>query len=377
MLKDFFFKKNPMRIYLLKNFLLKIFFKLYSLIVSQPSKKDPIENIAIFSTTGLGDTLWATPALKVLKTQNPNCKITLLTSAVGKEVLLNNPYIDEVIVYSLFSFFNLFFHLKEKKFDAILIFHASQRKIFILAKLLNPYYLVGTMGRSKDLDFLLTHKVLTHSKEHEIVRRLKLLEAIHVHSTEKPTLELFITDEERQEADHFLRSHHIGKNERLIGVQMGSKDPFKRWPKEYFESVLEKLQHKYPHKIILTGAMNEAKLVKSTAKLIPHSLPIYGQISLRCMIAIIEKMDLFLTNDTGPMHLAFAMNIPTIALFSPTHPENCGPLHAKNAFIEYAPRCCFPCLQKNCREPFCMRQINKETVLTHATSILNQPPEKI
>lgn len=360
----------------IKTALLKIFSQLFSFFISRPEKPTKLEKIAIFSTTGLGDTLWAMPAIKALKASFPECRITALLSPIGKEVLLNNPFIDEVIVHSLFPFHKLYMMLRRKKFDAIVIFHASERKIFLLAKLLNPHYIIGTLGRSKDSDFILTNAIKPHFNEHEIQRRVNLIYPLGAQSTNDLKLQVFLTDDEREQANFFLKSMGVEPQDKLIGIHPGSKDIFKRWPKEYFINVAKKLQNRIGCKVIITGSMHESKLAKSIAKELPYSISLFGQVSLRTMIAIIEKMSLYITNDTGPMHIAFAMDIPTISLFSPTHPSSCGPLQASNSIVEYVNRCCVPCLAKKCKDPFCMRQISQETVLKHALSIL-QTEEKL
>jgi heptosyltransferase-2 len=359
-----------MRLYQIKNFFLKFFFSLLNLKQKKEIPFQAIKKIAIFSTTGLGDSLWATPALKVLKESYQEAHVTLVTSAVGKEVLLNNPDVDEVIVYSLFSFWQLFKILKKKQLDAIIIFHASQRKLFVLAKCLNPIFLIGTKGRNKDLDFIFTHLVLPQFHEHEIERRIRLVEAIHAKSTHLNKLSLHISQEERDEADFFLKTHGITKNDLLIGIHPGSKDPYKRWPKEYFEEVAKRIKAKHPVKIIFTGGMDEGELILHFKRLFPDSVGIFGQVSIRTLIAIIERMKCFLTNDTGPMHIGYALEIPTIGLFSPTNPKNCGPYNAKNSYALFVNRCCTPCLQRKCKDPFCLRQIKKQAVIDLMSNII-------
>jgi ADP-heptose:LPS heptosyltransferase len=78
--------------------------------------------------------------------------------------------------------------------------------------------------------------------------------------------------------------------------------------------------------------------------------------------ALIEKFNFFITNDTGPMHIAFAMKTPTIALFSATDPKRCGPYHAENVSVIYKNPTCIPCIRKRCRVPFCLEQISPEEV---------------
>ena len=352
-----------MRFYQIKNFFLKLFFSLLNLKQKKEIPFNQIKKIAIFSTTGLGDTLWAIPAIETLKKTYPNCHLSLVTSATGKEVLLHNPFIDEVIVYSLFSFWSLFKKLKRQSFDAILIFHASQRKLFVLAKLLNPIFLVGTKGRSKDLDFIFTHLTIPHLQEHEIERRLKIVEKLNAIPSSEPKLTVYLTEEEKNEAHFFLKSHGINPEDVIVGIHPGSKDSYKRWPKEYFEEVAKKIKSKFPVKLIFTGGMEEADLIKHFLRKFPDSVGIFGQVSLRTLIAIIQKMKCYLSNDTGPMHIGYALKTPTIGIFSPTNPQNCGPYNAENSYPLYIKRCCTPCLQRRCREPFCLRQISKQDVI--------------
>jgi ADP-heptose:LPS heptosyltransferase len=80
------------------------------------------------------------------------------------------------------------------------------------------------------------------------------------------------------------------------------------------------------------------------------------------MAALIEKLDLLITNDTGPMHIGFAMETPTFALFAPTDPNLCGPYKINHAVVIQKPQTCIPCLRKACASPFCMEQISLENV---------------
>jgi lipopolysaccharide heptosyltransferase II len=359
-----------MPFYHLKNLLLKGLFFLLSPFLNKKSHE--IKRICIFSTTGLGDTLWATPAIKALKEFDPAIELTVVTSPVGKEVLLYNPHIHEMIVESLFSFLNLYRVLKKKRFDAILIFHASQRYIFPLAKLLNTGKVIGTLGQSKGLDFLLSQAIRPHPHDHEIVRRLRIIHAVGVSLPDHPKLELYLKAHEKAEAAYFLKTQGIKEGDKLIGLHPGSKDAFKRWPIEYFEQLGEKFLGQKGVKIVITGSSDEAKLVKQLMRKLPDSVGLFGQVSLRVMMAIIEKMAIYVTNDTGPMHIAFTFETPTIALFSPTHPNLCGPLHAKNALVQFKERCCHPCLHKKCRDPFCMRQISQTEVIHQALTLLDK-----
>src|SRR3990167_10365015 len=113
----------------MKNVLLKFFVFLFKARKHSPALK---RSFLIVSTTGLGDTLWATPALHALRASQPTSSITILTSAIGKNVLQSNPHIDALITLQdpiFFSLLSLYFKLKKKHFTDILIFHTSQRPL--------------------------------------------------------------------------------------------------------------------------------------------------------------------------------------------------------------------------------------------------------
>lgn len=364
--------EDTMRHHLIKNFLILFFFNCLDRLRKKPDLPHQVKKIAIFSTTGLGDTLWSTPAIKALKTAYPDCHLTIITSAVGKEVLLHHPLIDQVIVHSLFSFWQLFRQLRLLHLDAILIFHSSQRKMFLLAKLLQPFYLISTSGRNKSLDPLISHLIKADPDEHEIHRRLKLLEPLNVPIPSNLSLDLFITDDEHLEADQFLKAQMILPTRPLIGIHPGSKDSYKRWPEADFVAVAQALKAKYACDILLTGTSDEAQMIYRMSRKIPGSIAIVGQVSLRVVMALMAKMRVFLTNDTGPMHIGYALKVPTVAIFSPTSPMRCGPLGAMNSFPLYKKRCCTPCLQRQCRDPFCLRQISQYEVLHTIDAIMSR-----
>ena len=115
-------------------------------------------------------------------------------------------------------------------------------------------------------------------------------------------------------------------------------------------------------KILITGDPSEKILADEIAAHIPGAISLAGKLPVRITAALIEKLDLFITNDTGPMHIAFAMGTPTLALFSPTDPTLCGPYKINHGIVIQKPKTCIPCIRKSCVSPFCMEQIDPQTV---------------
>ncbi|MCP5506602.1 MAG: glycosyltransferase family 9 protein [Chlamydiales bacterium] len=312
-------------------------------------------HLLIVSTTGLGDSLWGTPALKALRKQFPQGYIALLTSPIGEQLYRNNPNLDEIFVLknrSLLSAFKLLPKLRMREFDTAYIFHTSQRPILPLVTLAGPSTIIGTQGINKGLDFLLTSSFpLSH--QHEIERRLELVDA----KGEDPKMELFLTEEENQASLSLLPDLPL-----VIGMHPGAKDKFKQWNPKYFIELGRKLVNEKGAKILVTGDPSEKVLADEIASHIPGATSLAGKLPVRVTAALIEKLDLYITNDTGPMHLSFAMGTPTFALFSPTDPTLCGPYQINHGMIIQKPKSCTPCIRKLCASPFCMEQISPQTV---------------
>ena len=192
----------------IKNFLIKCLFctiKRFRQKEKRLLKQQP-QNLLVVSTTGLGDTIWGTPALRSLREKFPNGRISVLTSPIGKEVLKLNPHIDEIFVLkksSIFSLFPLFFRIRKKNIHTVLVFHTSQRLVLPFCFLLGARHLIGTKEINKGLDFILTHP-LEKKGGHEIARRFEIVHEVGAVGR-NPLLELYVDNEDRQISEDFLK----------------------------------------------------------------------------------------------------------------------------------------------------------------------------
>jgi len=325
------------------------------------------ERFLVVSTTGLGDTLWGTPAIRALRQAYPKAYIGILTSDLGAEVLGGNPHIDELFVvgkHVIFSLIQLFKAVRNRKIGTVFIFHTSQRTVLPFCHLIGASRIVGTEGINKGLDFILTEK-LKNRPLHEIQRRLHLV-GVQANGFK---MELSVSEEERQNANLLLQAIPVFLP--IIGLHPGSKDKFKQWPAEYFIEVGNRLKNHLPCQIVVTGGMEEKELVEKVAQGIEAAIPMTGQLSVHALGALIEKMSLMITNDTGPMHIGVAMKTPVIGLFGPTDYRLCGPYFVSHATVIQKEKTCTPCLKKKCNEPFCLLQISKDEVFETARRLLD------
>lgn len=357
----------------IKNVLILCLIKLTKWWGMKPFKRvDPAApRILIISTTGLGDTLWGTPAIQAIKETYPQAFVGVLTSPVGFAVLSGNPYIDCLMTIKhrcLFQLPSRLKRLKKLRFDTALVFHLSQRATLPLCYFAKPSQIIGTEGINKGLDALLTVK-LPKKYQHEIQRRLDIAAQIGV-TCQNPHLAIYPSKQDFAKATSILSS--LSKKQLIIAIHPGSKDRFKQWPPSLFIALGKKLQKEFNAHILVTGNQEEHELTKQIAEQIPGSHNLAGALSIKQLAALFASLDIFVTNDTGPMHIAFAMRTKTVALFSATDPQLCGPFTKIPAEILYKPKTCFPCLGKSCLDAFCMLQHSPEEVMRSISILLKK-----
>jgi len=338
------------------------------------------ERFLIVSTTGLGDTLWATPAIRALRMRFPQSYIAVLTSGIGHQILEHNPHIDEIFTVGDPAVYSLFRHygsLKKRNIDTALIFHTSQRPILPFCKMIGAKEIMGTEGLNKGLDHLLTHR-LPRCRQHEILRRLNIASSADVQGAGLQ-MEFFLSPDDEAAAAELIERWNIPPFLPIVGLHPGAKDKYKQWHPEGFIALGHRLYETTGCHIVITGNSEEKPLVDKIAASIPHAIPLAGRLPLRTSAALIKKMALMVSNDTGPMHVAFAMHTPTVVLFGPTDPALCGPLTSSGtgsrATVLAKPRTCTPCLGKKCRDPFCMLQISVDDVYHSALRSLSLSTE--
>ncbi|HEX2579470.1 MAG TPA: glycosyltransferase family 9 protein [Rhabdochlamydiaceae bacterium] len=348
-----------------KNFLIKILMPFAKSFI----RTNKGHRFLIVSTTGLGDTLWGTPAIRALRETYRDAYIAVITTALGKQVLQSNPHINEIFIVNnppFFPLLKLFPTLIKRKISHVLVFHISQRPLLPFCALIGAERIIGTEKINKGLDFLLTDKLET-KRIHEIQRRLEVVEATGAKAVSKQ-MEFFPSDEDHKKAEALLPKGLV------VGLHPGAKDRFKQWPPSHFIKLGLRLKEKLGCEIIVTGTPSEKALVETITGSIEGSIGIYETVSITTLAALLSKLSLYITNDTGPLHIACASTTPTIALFTPTDPVLCGPYFAPHVTVLQKKPTCFPCLKKKCNEPFCMLQISTDEVLQAALELLEDKP---
>jgi heptosyltransferase-2 len=333
----------------------------------------------IIQTAFLGDVILCTPLIKATRKLFPESFISFLLIPETKNILENNPHLNEVIVYDkrrkdqgLKNFFKMVKYVKEKDFDFAIIPHRHLRAALLVYFAKIPQ----RIGFNKSTgSFLFTQKVTYQNKLHEVERNLSLLNYFNNEPRDKAP-ELFPSSQDFSCVSKLLQNSGIKESDKKIGVAPGSIWATKRWLPERFAEVSDLLIKKAGAKVIFLGSKEDEKLCLEIANLMQEKPVILaGKASILQSAAIISQCKVILSGDSAPVHIASAMKKPVVAIFGSTIPEfGFGPYEEGSIIIEKKIEC-RPCgihgKNKCPKKHFkCMTEITTQEVFEALLTIL-------
>ncbi len=344
------------------------------------SQFDPkmVKQILVVSCTAIGDTLLSTPALRATRRLFPQARIDWLVKSRYAVLFTNNPDADVIIPYkgAYRGVFGLANRLKKRFCDLCLVFHDSDSCPVQAAYMAGIPFIARIGFKDETVAPFLNVRVPYRDEAHAIEQRLDVLRTlfkVKLDSTRDKRMVLPLTVEETQAFwDNLLNGlgYNYAKNKR-IGFQISASRPYKAWPKGHFTELGKRLlADSEDVNIVLFGGPGDEKIGKEIAEGMTTDLGqksriinFVGRLPLKKLPAALNGLDLFITNDTGPFHVAVAVGTPTISLFVPSTVHHTGPYQdTERHVVIQKPRPCSPCLQKYCKKPHCMNIIKVEEV---------------
>ena len=324
-------------------------------------RKEGIHRIVVRGPNWLGDAVMCEPALSQVRAIFPQAEITLLVKPAIADLLAQHPAVNRTLVYDdrgrhagLTGKWTLAGVLRRHRFDlAILFQNAFEAALISFLAGISRRLGYATDGRS----LLLTDPVSVpprNGQKHQVTYYWDLLKPLGGHGP-APAPRLFVTPEESAAITKRLVDAGIGTSDPVIGVNPGSTyGHAKRWlPERYAEvvnRVLNDMQAQTGAKVgvAILGAPGEEPLGHAIAKKIKtRTVVCSGQTTVRELMALVKRCQLFLTNDTGPMHVAAAFKVPLVAVFGPTDWQTTSP-YGIEAKLVRQPVSCAPCLLREC-----------------------------
>lgn len=281
------------------------------------------DKILIIQTAFPGDLILTTPLIRATKERYPRAEISALVIPETAELLKNNPFLYEVILYDKRNrkgpgVAAVLKQLRSERFDLALLPHRSFRSALI-ARLADCKKRVGfdtSAGR-----MFLTDRVTYQIGKHEIERNLSLL-AFDGELPDRNLPELYPGEKEFAVVEKFMQQSGIKPADEIVCLAAGSVWATKRWPPERFAELAELLIRNEKVKIILIGGKDDFQLAEKIMSLTSvKPVNACGKLSLLESAALISKARLVISNDSAPTHMAVAMRVPVIAIFGSTVPE--------------------------------------------------------
>ena len=337
-----------------------------------------MQNILVCQTGGwIGDMVLLTPTLRALKQTFSGSRLELLLRPRVADLMGSHPYVDDCIVDEKTegrcrSLTRLVHRIRDKSFDLAVVLHPTSFRNALLPFLARIPSRVGTNVSGRGI--LLTKSCGDDTNVHEVHRYLRVLQLLEIDTT-SDGLEFWHTDADRRFIENLLRVEGVSRDDRVIAVNLGTTWTTKRWDVENFAEVIQQITRLVQGvKIVLTGSPTEQTL----AETLPASLPtinLIGKTSILQLGALLERCEVCLTCDSGPMHIAAAVNTPTVALFGPTDPMRHRPYGTGHTVIE-KPVSCRPCYKRSCHlqdTPYlCMQEIRTDEVVKAVETRLYQ-----
>ncbi|MCL2790357.1 MAG: lipopolysaccharide heptosyltransferase II [Desulfobulbus sp.] len=335
------------------------------------------QKILVRSTNWIGDAVMTTPAVRTIRENFPESEIVMLVHPWVSDVFRYSPRVDRLILYDkkgrhkgLRGMLRLVSELRQERFDcAILLQNAFEAALIALLAGIPVRGGYATDGRG----LLLTHavqKINELNKKHEVNYYQRIMQGLGLQPAVN-ALELFIQGEQIETARRLLSEYtgsHPGKVP-VIGFNPSAAfGPAKRWPADKFAELARILCQRTRCCIVLFGSTADRKTaaaIKESAGMEAASrmIDLTGATSLIEAMALIGECDVFVTNDSGLMHVAAALHTPLVAIFGSTDHIATGPF-SDNAVVIRKPLPCSPCKKSLCPEKHfrCMRLIDSGEV---------------
>lgn len=328
-----------------------------------------MQNILVCQTGGwVGDMVLLTPALRALKHAYPESNLALLLRPLVTDLMETHPYVDTRIVDTktggrLKSLTGLVRRIRADAFDVAVVLHPTSFRNALIPFLAQVPIRVGTNIAGRGV--LLTASIKDDTGVHEVHRYLRVLRLLNIENA-PDTLEFWHTDTVRQTIRDRLHRAGISATDRLVTINLGTTWRTKQWDIANFAKVIQQIVKRMPDiKVVLTGSPVEQELTAG----LPTSLPVInlvGETSILELGALLERCEVCLTCDSGPMHIAAAVGTPTVALFGPTDPLRHKPYGTGHTVIEKSVEC-RPCYKRTCQREdaphLCMTKIDTAEVV--------------
>ena len=346
-------------------------------------------NILVINLMHLGDLMLVTPVLRTLRHNYPAARITLLADEKLADIVQENRHIDECLLIdkkgrdnSLLGILRFARRLRRRKYDLVVNLHRNERSS-ALAALSGGKQIIGYTkpGFSLFFDHVSPDQNMIMHEVHSHYAALRAAEVIG--EVDDAGLEMWVPPAEEEKAAR-LWAEHFRPGDKVIALNIGASWMTKRWMDDYFAEVADTYLVRGYHIAVMGGPMDVEIVDSCRAQMRERENPrlhiFTGQVSLGVLAGLLRRCILFITTDSGPMHVGVAMHVPVLCMFGASPIPGFYPYDERSISVR-APVPCHPCRIHECPldgEDYmmCMKRMPPDLILKYADQMLAEHGER-
>lgn len=324
----------------------------------------PPNRILIIKPSAIGDVVHSLPVLNLLRRKWPEAHVSWVVTPACAGLVDNHPQIDETIRFeramwsrswrspaALANLLRFARGIRARQFDLVIDLQGLLRSGWIVAESKAPVR-VG-FSNARELGWMFyTHRVPMRWEDHAVDRNLCVADALGL-GREPVEFVLAVDDGDRDAVERL-----VPRDTRYAVLFPGTNWDTKRWPVEKFAALVRPMKDRFDLSTVVAGSAPEGDL----ARRIPEATDLCGKTTLRQLVALLERADLVIANDSGPMHIAAALGRPLVVMHGPTSAIRTGPYGRLDCVVRLDLPCS-PCFSRRCSHQSCLQWLGIEPVL--------------
>jgi len=327
-----------------------------------------VRRVLLLNATALGDLLFSTPTFRALKETYPDWQLDVLVHPRYQDLAAPNPNLSRLWLYPGrgMQLFTLMRQVRQQHYDLVIILHGNDPEATLISWAAGTPFIIGSAMSPLAFAYSAT---VSHPDplEHAIERRLAYARLLGADTRDRH-MDLPLPTPELQWARDILVHHFGSLPELLVAFHPTGSAPYKWWPQERYAELGKFIQEQYQASILIISGNRDRKAAEQLAlQLQGPTLVTGGRYPLLTVAGLLSHCRLLVANDSGPLHMALALGVPTIALLGADHPVRIGPYQVDTATYLYAKDGACPepdCLTRRCPDNLCLQAITTKDVIT-------------
>ena len=309
----------------------------------------------------------STPAFQAIKAAWPQSRLTVLASPANAPILENNPHVDEVIIYNrragVSEKMRQIAAMRSRRFDLAIDLHADEAlPTAFLAAMSRAAHRIGYASFGREV-FFTGPPVQIEERRPVVDSLLGLLKENGIVSGDSRLPRIYLSDAEKRWAGEWLKGHGLLPGS-WIAIHPGAHYETQRWPAQYYAALIDLIRRQSRAEVILLGGPSDTGVIGEVMTLIKENVCLSIQEDLRKFLALLSQCRMLVCNNSGPLHCAAALDVPTLSFMGPTVKERWTPVGEGHHVLRRDELPCIGCNSGHCRIKThdCMRLIRPEAV---------------